>query len=405
MQSQHSQRLRRAPALVAVTALLLGAFVGAAGPAEARGQRSSDEVAAEILRKQEQADELAQRWAEASQRGEDLAIQLAAATTSLASTSATVDALEASLTEAAIDRYTGESSGELTVFIDDPSDEIQRAQMTKFIKGSADDELDRLQASRSDLEDESARVADLQRQSDQQVTQLERDQASLEQQLADLEVLRQQLEDAEVKQAYEAKVAERQARLAAEAQAQADAQAAAEAAATTTAPAKGGGDTRSTTSSTGGSGVQSAPPATPKPPPAAPKGPLIIAGAGFRCPIAGPNAFGDTWGAARSGGRHHEGVDMMSPEGTPIVAVVGGNVTFRTATLGGLVMSLVGNDGNRYFYGHLSRYEGSSRSVVAGEVIGYVGHTGNTTANHLHFEIHPGGGPAVNPYATVRSVC
>jgi murein DD-endopeptidase MepM/ murein hydrolase activator NlpD len=74
-------------------------------------------------------------------------------------------------------------------------------------------------------------------------------------------------------------------------------------------------------------------------------------------------------------------------------------------SLGGNSISLAGDNGNGYFYAHLSSWEGSSRHVEAGEVVGYVGHTGDTTANHLHFEIHPGGGPAVDPYPTVRQFC
>ncbi len=108
---------------------------------------------------------------------------------------------------------------------------------------------------------------------------------------------------------------------------------------------------------------------------------------------------------ARSGGRSHEGVDMMSPAGTPIVAVESGSVQFKTTSLGGNSIWLSGASGTRYFYAHLSAWEGSSRSVSQGEVIGYVGHTGNTTADHLHFEVHPGGGAAVNPYPYVRAVC
>ena len=96
---------------------------------------------------------------------------------------------------------------------------------------------------------------------------------------------------------------------------------------------------------------------------------------------------------------------MMSPAGTPLVAVVAGAADMRTNVLGGNIVSLMGVDGTRYYYAHLSAWEGSSRSVSAGEVVGYVGATGDTTANHLHFEIHPGGGAAVNPYPTVRQYC
>jgi murein DD-endopeptidase MepM/ murein hydrolase activator NlpD len=96
---------------------------------------------------------------------------------------------------------------------------------------------------------------------------------------------------------------------------------------------------------------------------------------------------------------------MMSPEGTPLVAVVSGEARMKNDPLGGRIVSLIGDDGDRYYYAHLSNWEGSSRRVEAGEVIGYVGRTGNTSANHLHFEIRPGGGANVNPYPTVRQNC
>ena len=96
---------------------------------------------------------------------------------------------------------------------------------------------------------------------------------------------------------------------------------------------------------------------------------------------------------------------MMSPFGTPLVAVVSGVATLKTNTLGGNTVGLKGADGNYYYYAHLSSWEGSSRPVQAGDVLGYVGHTGDTQANHLHFEIHPGGGTAIDPYRTVSDHC
>ena len=97
---------------------------------------------------------------------------------------------------------------------------------------------------------------------------------------------------------------------------------------------------------------------------------------------------------------------MIGPIGVPILAVVDGVATARSAELGGLVLTLIGADGNRYFYGHLDQY-GKLGAVRAGDVIAYMGQTGNArfSVPHLHFEIHPAGGAAVNPYPTVRAHC
>jgi murein DD-endopeptidase MepM/ murein hydrolase activator NlpD len=132
---------------------------------------------------------------------------------------------------------------------------------------------------------------------------------------------------------------------------------------------------------------------------------------GFICPIAGPTWFLDTWGAPRSGGtRTHKGTDMFSPLGTPLVAVGDGTVRKSYDVLGGYILWLYADHGVNYFYAHLDSYAGglsSGQRVSHGQVIGYVGDTGNPPpgAYHLHFGIYPGGITAVNPYPTVAATC
>jgi murein DD-endopeptidase MepM/ murein hydrolase activator NlpD len=125
------------------------------------------------------------------------------------------------------------------------------------------------------------------------------------------------------------------------------------------------------------------------------------------CPIRGPVSFVDSWGAPRATTGSHQGVDLMSPRGTPDVAVVSGNVEMHGGSVSGLGVWLRGDDGNLYYYFHLDAYEGGPRHVSQGDVVGYVGNTGDASggATHTHFEIHPGGGPAVNPYPSVARVC
>ncbi len=140
------------------------------------------------------------------------------------------------------------------------------------------------------------------------------------------------------------------------------------------------------------------------------KGGVVQPGS-FVFPVDGPHSYADTFGAPRSGGRTHKGCDIMAPKGTPAVACVSGTILSTNPTdtgLGGITVTLHGKNGNNYFYAHLEAIAAgihSGASVKAGQTLGWVGDTGDAApgAYHLHFEIRPGGGSAVDPYATLRN--
>lgn len=135
-------------------------------------------------------------------------------------------------------------------------------------------------------------------------------------------------------------------------------------------------------------------------------GQVVAIATGWLCPVAGVTRMVDDWGAPRFGGRFHDGIDLFAPGGTPVVAPVSGTIRFLTGSIGGLQFVLEGDDGHRYIGTHLAS-GGTSGRVTAGSGIGTVGTSGNAVGSppHLHFEVHPGGGPAANPYPLLVDAC
>jgi LysM repeat protein len=124
----------------------------------------------------------------------------------------------------------------------------------------------------------------------------------------------------------------------------------------------------------------------------------------WSCPVPGAHYFND-WGFPRSGGRFHEGNDLFASRGTPVLAPVSGTILFQQGPIGGLQFRLYGDDGTTYIGSHLDTVGGTDGYIAAASQLGTVGDTGNAIGSrpHLHFEMHPGDGPAVNPYPTLQN--
>lgn len=148
----------------------------------------------------------------------------------------------------------------------------------------------------------------------------------------------------------------------------------------------------------------------PAPPPVAPAPPETT---GIRLQskaVQAPCRYTDTWGAARSGGRTHLGTDIGAAEGQEVYAVATGQIT-KIYTEG--VDALAGNgirlrqpDATFWFYGHMLALAPGiaiGTQVAAGQLVGWVGQTGNAGGPHLHLEVHPGGGEAVNSFPIIEA--
>ena len=115
----------------------------------------------------------------------------------------------------------------------------------------------------------------------------------------------------------------------------------------------------------------------------------------------------NSWGFPRSGGRSHRGVDIFAPRGTPVLSATEG-IVIRVGTneLGGQVINVLGPGRQVHYYAHLDRYGafGEGDIVYPGNILGYVGNTGNArdTPPHLHYGVYDPVQGAVNPWPLLR---
>lgn len=406
-------RMRRRLAIALVPLLLITG-------GGARLVRADDGTAADAARQIADARDRANAAADAVFTAESnldqLQVDQAALQREIDGLQARVDQLSIAVQHVALQRLThsGSEPVPLLTGFREAGDAAQTGVLVNIINDTSADDFDRFDEVSDEL---SAKRADLDRQQGEIAKATAAWKARQQDVAEEIERLKQveagRLQDEAIAKALKAEQAERARQAAAKAAASAREQAAKDAAAAAAKRGSSssddggdGGDGPASSSGSGGSGVAGGQTGGGGSGGQAGGGAVDYGSAAWTCPVQGPAGFGDTWGAPRSGGRRHQGVDMISASGTPVVAVVDGTASPGTNELGGNTISLVGADGNRYYYAHLDRWE-TTGQVARGTVVGYVGQTGNAqfSVAHLHFEIHPGGGAAVNPYPTVRAHC
>lgn len=429
--------------LVALAGVLL--VVALAGPAggqseldqaRQRAREAAEASDAARLRAEDaraRAEDAAAALEEAEGRLEQIEEDLAAANDRVARSEDELRVLDVQIREFAATRFVLQPRLGFDSLLgnDDINAGVRAQALARFAVLGTGEEVDRYRAITEDLERDRERVEVLLVEQQAAVARTEVVVGQLEHELDEMTA---ELEEAEAQEAvFQEEVsrleeeerrrleAERQRRLEEERRRRAAEEAARQATSTTTTEAPAttdgsddgsdgeSGDSDDGSDSDDGTGdveevADSEPaPTTTEPPPPEPE---VVGDGGFLCPIAGPTVFTDSWGAPRSGGRSHKGVDMFADRGTPVVASVSGTVTHRDNSLGGHAYWLFGDDGHSYYGAHLDSYA-QSGYVEAGTIVGYVGNSGNArnASPHLHFEVHPHGGSAVNPTPTVRAAC
>ena len=406
---------------VCFLAPLLTTTVSRASDSDSEAQKAAKEIADA----RERANAAADAYFASESRIDQLDLQMDQLKTEITALEGDVKALQQSVENVAIGRYTrsGTTGVPLLTGFQSPEDQVKIDALLEVIYDSSANDFDRFDALNADLADKRAKLEDKKAQAEQERANLAslKDAASAEvQRLKDVEADR--LKDEAVRTALIAEQARRKR------EADAKRLLAAPTATTPTQVDLTGGDPVAANAAVddngGDAGDDSGAPSGVATRPSLPDAGGGQTGGGgngnfpgggndygtwpgWTCPTgASPAPFADTWAAPRSGGRRHQGVDMIGQRGIPVLAVVDGVAEPKSNVLGGTTIWFSGVDGNKYYYAHLDGY-GQLGSVKAGTKIGILGQTGNAQFSipHLHFEVHPGGGPAVNPYPTVAAHC
>jgi murein DD-endopeptidase MepM/ murein hydrolase activator NlpD len=355
------RRARRSFRVLA--ACLAAAALGGVVAAPSAGGAPIDDARAKVGEAQRAADAAAARYEEAIGRLEQLSADIEDRKARIAAGKQEAARLSVLAERRAVEAYVGRDTlteGSFIIEGGDPLDEIRRQKLLARTKEEEDTAVERLAALNDDLAREQRQLETQRVAQERAVAEVEQEQAAVQAQLQEAQQAVTLLEE-QLRREQEAARARELAAAAA----------------------------REASNRDNGRDYSGA-----------------FVSTGIVCPIQGAVSFIDSWGFPRHQGAH-QGVDLMAAHGTPNVAVVSGNVNFKEGGTSGMGAYLHGDDGNLYYYFHLSGYEGGPRHVSQGEVIGYVGNTGDAryTAPHTHFEIHPGGGSAVNPYPSVAAVC
>ncbi|HLV90922.1 MAG TPA: peptidoglycan DD-metalloendopeptidase family protein [Acidimicrobiia bacterium] len=356
----------------------------------ARARREMQRVMAEAEELDEQVQAAWARQVELEYEVGRLEEAIAHATTQLADAR---DRLE----DVSVEMYMAAASGQGVGMVLNVDQSTFQAglEYLRMVNGSGRELVNQLTVLSTELERLSARKAEASVEQAEVAEKLEAMSAELLEKLSAAQVQYDNLVAAKRRQdEEEQRRREEEARLAAAA-----ATSTTRATTTSTAPAQ-------TTTSAAAATTTTASPGTTSPPTTTPPTPT-----GGTCPVAGPVSFSNSWGAPREGGaRAHQGVDMIAPRGTPIVAIYSGRIDRMSyGPRQGNAIWLVVDNGDKFFYAHLDGYADISvgQRVEEGAVIGFNGSTGNSPPNlpHLHFEWHPKGSGPVNPYPLVRSLC
>lgn len=380
-------------------------MVGLAVPALAQVTNDDiDSARREVNRITDESAEIGQQVIEAYGRQAALDQEITDLRESIEFAQLKIAETEARLEELAVKLYMGSTSGASLSVLFTASDQEYPAGMEylREVSGVDEDVVGQLRTFRGELDRQTMRLDEALQEQVVLASELETLSSQLQEDLVEAQQVYDGLVQKQAEEEAARRAAEERARRAAEEEARQAAQDAANATSTTqaaSATTSGGSDDDSTTT-TAASPATTATSASPPPQPS---------GSGT-CPVAGAVSFTDSWGAPRSGGRSHKGVDMIAARGTPIVAIYSGRVyRLSNSALGGKSVYFYSDAGDLYYYAHLDDFADISpgQSVPVGYVLGYNGSSGNAPdyLPHLHFEYHPGGGAAVNPYPLVKGLC